>query len=279
MVDERWLDEANASDLEALARALDDGRLTPPYSPTQVQQAGLRAAASTLLASLEAQEGGTTPASLSWMLKRLARERRQAEGKLSRVAQLVWSGPSEGHEPTRDTRLVLAELFAKAERHVVLSTYVIYEGRKVFEPLAARMKERPDLRVEFFVNLPSQTGDDADEEDDVARFVAAFLGQQWPEGTRPPELYYDPATRKLGQKRVTLHAKCVVVDERWAFVTSANFTVAAQARNIEAGVLLEHPPLAASLAGRFRDLREREALRPMKTSKTPLPGPVKDLAK
>jgi phosphatidylserine/phosphatidylglycerophosphate/cardiolipin synthase-like enzyme len=55
---------------------------------------------------------------------------------------------------------------------------------------------------------------------------------------------------------MSLHAKCVVVDERWAFVTSANFTEAAQERNIEAGVLLDHPKLAEALAARFRALRE-----------------------
>jgi phosphatidylserine/phosphatidylglycerophosphate/cardiolipin synthase-like enzyme len=53
-----------------------------------------------------------------------------------------------------------------------------------------------------------------------------------------------------------LHAKCVVVDERWAFVTSANFTEAAQERNIEAGVLLDHPKLAEALVARFQALRE-----------------------
>ncbi len=71
-----------------------------------------------------------------------------------------------------------------------------------------------------------------------------------------PAIHYDPESRKHGAKRATLHAKCVVVDRRWAFVTSANFTEAAQERNIEAGVLLDHPRLAEALAGQFEALKE-----------------------
>jgi phosphatidylserine/phosphatidylglycerophosphate/cardiolipin synthase-like enzyme len=266
-VDTRWLDEANAADLDALAGALEDGRLDASFSAASLQQVGLKAEAALLLAGLQKLEGGIPPAGLAWMLRRLARERRQAGDKLSRVAQLVWSGPSEGHEPTRDTRLVLAEIFARAEHHVLVSTFVVYNGPSVFAPLAARMKERPDLVVDFFVNLPSKTGTDEDEAADVAAFVDAFERAQWPRGTRLPALYYDPQTRKNGPKHVSLHAKCVVVDGRWAFVTSANFTEAAQARNIEAGVLLEHPGLAGALAGRFRALREGGWLREMNAAK------------
>ena len=51
-----------------------------------------------------------------------------------------------------------------------------------------------------------------------------------------------------------MHAKTVVVDRKVAFVTSANFTGAAQGRNIEAGVLLRQPSLAARLHGYFEGL-------------------------
>ena len=78
-----------------------------------------------------------------------------------------------------------------------------------------------------------------------------------------PAIYFAPQTETEAGKRITLHAKTVVVDDRWAFVTSANFTEAAHARNIEAGVLLEHPELAMMLAAQFRGLRETGLLRRM----------------
>lgn len=275
-IDDRWLDTANAADLEALATALEQGRLVAPFTAIQIQQVGLKAEARGLLLGLAQLDEGVPPTGMAWMLRRLARERREADRRWAAVAQLVWSGPNEGHEPTRDTRLVLADIFARAERHVLIATYVIYDGRTIFESLARRMSERPDLAVDFYVNLHSKSGKDADEEDEVAAFVADFASTKWPSGVRLPNLYYDPETRKLGQKRVTLHAKVAVVDERWAFVTSANFTEAAQERNIEAGVLLDHPGLAGALVGRFRALREAGKMRRMQTGRTPLPGPVSE---
>lgn len=44
-----------------------------------------------------------------------------------------------------------------------------------------------------------------------------------------------------------MHAKCVVTDETAAFLTSANFTEAAQERNIEVGLLSREPRIAAAL--------------------------------
>ena len=48
-----------------------------------------------------------------------------------------------------------------------------------------------------------------------------------------------------------LHAKAVVVDDRAAFVTSANLTEAALDRNIEVGVLSRERTLAAAWPGTF----------------------------
>lgn len=46
----------------------------------------------------------------------------------------------------------------------------------------------------------------------------------------------------------------VVIDRKVAFITSANFTGAAQSRNIEAGVLLRQPRIATRLHGYFEGL-------------------------
>ena len=51
-----------------------------------------------------------------------------------------------------------------------------------------------------------------------------------------------------------MHAKCIVVDETHALVTSANFTRSGHTRNIEVGVLIEDTPFAEQLAGHWRGL-------------------------
>jgi phosphatidylserine/phosphatidylglycerophosphate/cardiolipin synthase-like enzyme len=55
-------------------------------------------------------------------------------------------------------------------------------------------------------------------------------------------------------RRSAMHAKCVVVDRCLAFVSSANFTLAAQQRNIEVGVIVREPALSARLEAQFDGL-------------------------
>jgi phosphatidylserine/phosphatidylglycerophosphate/cardiolipin synthase-like enzyme len=91
-------------------------------------------------------------------------------------------------------------------------------------------------------------------------FTHRFRTEEWP-GQRLPEVFYDPRSLEHeGPKRASLHAKCIVVDKDIAFVSSANFTEAAQARNIEVGVLLRSRMLAEQLASHFEALADRQVL-------------------
>ena len=68
-------------------------------------------------------------------------------------------------------------------------------------------------------------------------------------------MYCDPRTADAGS-RFSLHAKCIVADERTALVTSANFTDRGQTRNLEMGVLIEDAPFASRLVQQWRGLVE-----------------------
>ncbi len=209
-MDDGWLDSVNAADLDALTQGLVDGRVTLPPSGAALRLAGISAGAEAFLAGLR----GTDPSVVAWMLRRLARERRRADDRFASVASLVWSGPNEGPQPTRDTRVVLDELFARAERHVLISTFLIYNGRAVFAALADRVRLRPEIEVELYVNLPSKTGRDEHEAADAAAYLRTFAQEHWPEGVALPAIFYDPESRKLDARRTTLHAKWAVIDER-----------------------------------------------------------------
>jgi phosphatidylserine/phosphatidylglycerophosphate/cardiolipin synthase-like enzyme len=69
-----------------------------------------------------------------------------------------------------------------------------------------------------------------------------------------PDVFYDPRTAVRGPPWVSLHAKCVVVDDEYAFVTSANFTDRGQTRNVEAGVLIQDKAFSAELGAQWRQL-------------------------
>jgi phosphatidylserine/phosphatidylglycerophosphate/cardiolipin synthase-like enzyme len=91
-------------------------------------------------------------------------------------------------------------------------------------------------------------------------FAESFR-REWP-GPHLPDVYYDRRSLALdATERASLHAKCVIVDSRRSFVTSANFTEAAQERNLEAGVLVDDPHFAASLRAQFDALVQSGDLR------------------
>jgi phosphatidylserine/phosphatidylglycerophosphate/cardiolipin synthase-like enzyme len=85
--------------------------------------------------------------------------------------------------------------------------------------------------------------------------VEGFLEGNWLFGEPLPEIYFDPRTA-VAQAKCSLHAKCIVVDEARALVTSANFTDRGQTRNIEMGVLVDDPALATRLVHQWRGLIE-----------------------
>lgn len=60
-----------------------------------------------------------------------------------------------------------------------------------------------------------------------------------------------------------MHAKILVVDRRKIFLTSANFTEAAQQRNVEMGLLCNTPHLAEQVCSYFEGLRNKQLLLPL----------------
>jgi hypothetical protein len=166
--------------------------------------------------------------------------------------ELVWTGPEARVSAARDTAVVVRELFGRAERSVIVAGFSFSMGGDIFAPLHAAMRER-GVHAMVFLHLDDHPGLPADDSASVG--VRAFLRDNWPFGAPYPELYYDPRTVAPGSS-VNLHAKCVVVDERWALVGSANFTRNAHTRNIELGVLIEDIGLAAAVVRQWRGLVE-----------------------
>jgi phosphatidylserine/phosphatidylglycerophosphate/cardiolipin synthase-like enzyme len=99
-----------------------------------------------------------------------------------------------------------------------------------------------------------------------------FLDRNWPFGAPLPDLYYFRAGVEHGSHR-SLHGKCMVVDGRHVLVGSANFTRRGHGRNIEIGVRLDDPELAAALTGQLEGLVEQGALArlPVAAQRAPLP--------
>jgi len=143
----------------------------------------------------------------------------------------------------------------------MIAGYKFYQVPAIFGPLAARMRAIPALTVRIFVHVdPVRGGDDGAA---VERFADNFR-RRWPTGAPLPEAFYYPPTTRAdahGRPEASLHAKCVVVDAEHMPVTSANFSEAAQTRNIEVGIRLRDAVRAGLLRKHFEDLVTAGVLR------------------
>jgi phosphatidylserine/phosphatidylglycerophosphate/cardiolipin synthase-like enzyme len=250
------------ADLRALAAALRSGRLSAPFPLPAVQRfctADHSAAAAQRFRALA--DEGMRPEHLALLLETAARARAHRPGENERI-ELVWTGP-EVVGKNRDTGVVVREMFASARASVLVAGYAVYQGREVFRTLAERMQECPDLHVRLVLDVHRQHADSCSGAEIVARFARRFRENDWP-WPLLPEVFFDPRSLEVeATRRSSMHAKCVVIDRQTAFVSSANFTEAAQQRNIEAGVLIRSEPFAIRLGQQFEALVTAGLLLPL----------------
>ncbi len=244
----------NLSDPEIrdLVTSLRAGRVATPFSAIGLQRIISPRHATVVAQELEVLRAeGTDVASIAVMLELLAKDRRNRP-KIEDLVDLVTTGPEASGVTNRDTSVVVRELFAKAKSSVLIAGYAVYQGQRVFGALADRMQEIPELRVRLFLDIQRGPGDSSATSELVRRFSSRFTDSQWPKGKPLPDAFYFPPSLNLDtQKRSCLHAKCVVVDREVAFVSSANFTEAAQERNVEVGLLIRSPLIADRIARHF----------------------------
>lgn len=170
--------------------------------------------------------------------------------------EYVLSGPSVRGIPTRDTSAVVQSLLAAAEHDVLIVGYAFYKGAALFQVLHDRWIARPAMRVRVIVDVRRPVNDTSLDEQIVSRFLLDFRRNHWP-WPHWPALYRDPRSlQRAAAEKASMHAKCVIVDGKTCLVTSANFTPAAQERNIEVGVLVRDAEQVSRLLKYFEALME-----------------------
>lgn len=238
-----------SEELERLAAAIERGAITCPVVETDLRSHGFVASA-----VLPALDGLDARAAVR-VLRAVVTDR--AERPPPRL-DLVWTGPETRVATSRDTAVLVRELFASARREVLIAGFSFDHGEEIFEPLHAVMR---DHGVETAIYLDIARADrGADVDAHVREIATRFLTSNWPFGAPMPALYFDPRTALPGSV-ASLHAKCIVVDLAKTLITSANFTDRGQTRNVELGVLIEDRDFAARVAAQWRSLFESGALR------------------
>lgn len=242
--------------LRVLADSIEGGRLAAPFTTTAVHRLLSTPGTETISAELQClADTGMAAAHLAYLLRAIADERAAGQQAANKV-ELVWTGPETVGSASRETSVVVRELFAKAREEVLIAGFAVTHGKHVFRKLAERMEHLPGLRVRMFLNVARVSGSDEPASQILRTFAESFLRDHWP-GARRPEAFYDPRAFQLGNAPTfSLHAKCVVLDDQETFVTSANFTAAGQERNIEVGALIRDAGFATALRAQFDSLVE-----------------------
>jgi phosphatidylserine/phosphatidylglycerophosphate/cardiolipin synthase-like enzyme len=160
-----------------------------------------------------------------------------------------------------DTKTTVMSLFEEATEEVFITSYVFHEAAEFFALLAEKSDANPNFRVTFVVDLTHRREAPNQPLSLIAQsFANDFQKKHW-RGERPPEIWHDPRLFESAHAEGGIfHAKTVIIDRKVAFITSANFTGAAQSRNIEAGVLRQ-PRTAARLHDYFSGLIRTGVLR------------------
>jgi len=236
-------------ELDQLLDALSQGTIEPGTSLQQIRKAGLESRAEQIRDWLPKAVGlfgsveGVTAA------VRLLRDERRGVAKKDPHPELVVTGPDLGGVRSRDTRVVVREMFESARRSVLIVGYAFYGSDWIFKPLAERMVSNSGLTVRIIVNVHPERGLSAEQT--VRKYGEDFLRTSWPFQPQP-EIYYSPGSLEdQGSGLGSVHAKLIVVDRTRVYLGSANFTTAAFHRNLEAGIRLRSAEIGQELTTYF----------------------------
>jgi phosphatidylserine/phosphatidylglycerophosphate/cardiolipin synthase-like enzyme len=229
--------------LVQLCEAIEQGRLDCPPTETGLHAGGFGALSRPIA---EALDGLASAAAVRALRLLIAERVHRPPPRLS----LVWTGPEPRASVSRDTAMTVRDLFASARRSVLVGGYA-FDKPEILAPLHAAMVSR-GVTALLFMDIPGSATSAEGAEALATAAVDDFFRTVWTFGAPKPDVYHDPRTPLLGPPWASLHAKCIVVDDERALVTSANFTDRGQTRNIEAGVLIEDRGFAEELGTQWR---------------------------
>jgi hypothetical protein len=184
-----------------LAVALETGRLSPPFSTSNVANYIPAALNQNIVDELNRLNViGVHSEHIAYTLRLLAEERSTSQavsdayGGLRLRVDLVWTGPEIAGSQSRDTGVVVRELFSTAKISVLISSFAIdkkQKARELFMVLAERMDFYPELNVRMFLNVNRPHNSEVPTSTLLREFANTFRQDIWP-GKRLPEVFHDP---------------------------------------------------------------------------------------
>jgi phosphatidylserine/phosphatidylglycerophosphate/cardiolipin synthase-like enzyme len=153
-----------------------------------------------------------------------------ARERLDRPVDVVWTGPAPSRSHPRLTSATVEDLVDRAQQSILLIGYAIYDEAGVVGALerAATRNVAIDLLLERTADNPRYAGP-----------------RDPPFATMPARRWCWP--REQREHGAALHAKVIVIDHHLVMVGSANITRNAMTKNLECGLLIDQPRVAAEI--------------------------------
>jgi len=245
--------------LESLSTSFKNGPLSFGLNDATLQQIAGKNSENIKAYLNELQLNGFSSTQLSILIDAII-VTKSYEIKIEDIFELVLSGPEVSGIPISDTSATMHSLIESAKYELLLVGYAIHNAKLLFEHIHQKIISNESLKVTFCFNINRKQGDKSLESEIVLRFIKEFRERHWP-WEKLPKVYYDPRALKFDNfHHSSLHAKCLVSDRSKALITSANFTEAAQERNIELGILIRYSPIVERIANYFDGLQINNVL-------------------
>ena len=159
--------------------------------------------------------------------------------------ELVWTGDSYTKN-LRATPVVIRQLIASAQTHILVTIYSYQRGEKFISYLVSALER--GIIVDVYLNLSQSKSRTRVGQEVIDDEMHAFLE---PFGSRRPHLFYDDRFT-MTEEYFSLHAKCLVIDGQTCFIGSANFTERGSERNVELGLVVDDMSVAKGILAEFR---------------------------
>jgi cardiolipin synthase A/B len=163
----------------------------------------------------------------------------------SSSTEIVWTGPPTTEVPVRMSREVLLQVIGASTTLLTLTSFVAYKVPDVLSALKEAIGRGVKVRIVLETIDSGKIGFDPS-----SAFASLGTGVRivtWPMNERPAG--------------ASMHVKAAIADDHTALVTSANLTGAAQADNMELGILIRGGPVPRSLQDHFSQLIASGVLR------------------
>lgn len=246
--------ELGQSNLESLRAGFAQGSLK--YGVTRealIKNGAPSAAADAIAEYLEAQQ--FQPEVVAALIDTILATRAHAHN-VALSQSLVVTGPEVANSENLKTGSRFLQIVEHAKHELMLATFALYRGDQILEPIHQAMVRNPDLRVTLILNIPRSYGDRTLADELVEKCRQDFAKKSWPWEPKPAVYYFPESLHLESKQRASMHAKFLIADEERCFITSANFTEAAQQRNIEVGVELANSQEPRALSHYFKGLIE-----------------------